>query len=210
MDGIPNPSGTGINNANRLSESITLTWNANDQSKKKIKLLDIASGFHKVEPHFQHLIVFNDISNTNLSNYDISCNIFQFNLIDLKQKSNYKVKSVGESETFDLSYVPINYQHFRYKENFVDGTNTNPFSLEDEQITFNLHKIKIDSTFSDLVFPKGPINFPSITPGQLTVNKTNKITIRPNKDSTELDKRLILDATNINPFAANVIVKHYK
>jgi len=205
MDGIPNPSGTSISNANRLSESITLTWDANDQSKKKIKLLDIASGFHKIEPTFTTSdSFFNDISTTYLSNYDISCNVFQFRLLDLNQNSNYKVlNQFGESETFDLSYIPINYEHFRYKENFVDGTNKNPFSLEDEQITFNLNKIKkIDSTFSELVFPKSQINFPSITPGQLTVNKTNKITIRPNKDSTETDKRLVLDATNINPFSS--------
>ena len=85
----------------------------------------------------------------------------------------------------------------------MDGTNTNPFSLENEQITFNLHKIKkIDSTFSNLIFPKSQINFPSITPGQLTINKINKITIRPNKDSTETDKRLVLDTTNINPFSS--------
>ena len=204
MDGDPSPSGTTIGSANRLSESITLKWSANDQSKKTIKLLDIASGFDKVEPTFTTSDnFFNDISNTYLSNYDISCNVFQFRLLDLKQKGNYKVlNQFGESETFDLSYVPINYEHFRYNENFIDGTNTNPFSLRDEQITFNLHKIKkADSTFSDLVFPKGQINYPSITPGQLTVNKVNKVTIRPNSDSTEVDKRLLLDATNINPFS---------
>lgn len=206
MDGTPTPSGKDISSANRESESITLTWNANEQEKKTIKLLDIASGYDKISANFTTQDnIFNDISN-NMENYDIITNVFQFNLIDTKQNSNYKVLNLfGQSETFDLSYVPINYRHFSYDEIFTDGGSDNPYREEiNPTVTFNLHKVKkTDNTlFSNLLFPKNQINFPSVTPGILDVSRTDlKVNIRPNNSSLETDTRVILSATDINPFS---------
>ena len=181
MNGSPEPEGTSNKDAKRSEETITLKWDTDsvnaetyDISMQSIFFTDVASGFKKITPVF-------DISSTYLSNannegdYDISFNVFQllfFSMIESETNSNavstiktsrngapYSTKlfntSRTENQVVDISYIPFNYEPYRYinykTNNSIDYENNfyfdmidysgAPILIADERLIYNTSKI---------------------------------------------------------------------
>ena len=223
MDGTPHSwpdagggsaaiTGKTVNDADRNSEMINLSWDTGDFGKKSIRLFDIASGFSKIEATIYTNSVrisslgddlFNDIR-ADPTNYDISSNVFQFKLINPKNQTNFMVlNQFGNQQTFDLSYVPFGYKPFSFNESFSSGTTVSPLSSAIQSVVINFNKIrKTDSQVSNSIFPTGTINFPSIKPNSYNIDGSGNITfnVNPVSDTTDLERRIVIDTRNTVAF----------
>ena len=184
MFGNPEPQGKSSLFSKRDNESITLIWdsstiNNNDIPIKTIRLLDIASGFSHHSAEISSIstdVSLNYLYNEN--NYDISCNIFQTlfhsknagNFDFNRNKTPYTIKYLDtikniEEQTFDISYVPINYEPYRYI-NYSNNIESNiyftssfnqPILIENEKLNYSPSKIyPINTDFfrtADVIVP---------------------------------------------------------
>ena len=204
MSGVCVPSGISNLSAKRENESITLKWTNGDDTIQTIYFTDIASGFDKVSPVFDISSGFLTDTSGNSSDYDISFNVFQThffsrsNVIQNRDEIPYTIKtfdSTSNNRQFvDISYVPFNYQPYRYinygKET-ANGIETNffnkteyvlPMIVRHEKLKFNIAKWWNFSTHSNAknIDPSGNENLPEI---DIDISYNNDIPVFDNSYS---------------------------
>ena len=203
MSGVCVPSGSSNLSAKRENESITLNWTNGDDTIQTIYFTDIASGFDKVTPVFD--VSANFLTKTNnINNYDISFNVFQThffsrsNVIQSRDEIPYTIKtfdSTSNNRQFvDISYVPFNYQPYRYinygkeiangiENRFFDKNEyVSPMIIRHEKLKFNTAKWWNFSTHSNAknIDPSGNENLPEI---DIDISYNNDIPVFDNSYS---------------------------